>query len=639
MADLPKIDPAVAIAAIRDARPPETDRFTYLTIIEANLCPEILPALNDILQESAELTQEIGWDLVFNLVNLPGSEACLETIARLGNPREVVLKVLETLELLDTPSSDQEDAPTTVLPESVSREQKFVTLLGVLAIVHLRIKTKYPSRFLAQTLRTVIQTYDPTQEATAAVVNLIHNLSGRRRPALPNRKSSINVANPAQDGDASKNAPDPEAEAEVGGKNDKDGIQEEAMQQKLLLSFATCVLAKYTDSNDMGWATRLLEFYYPEKIPPRKVTAMKLYRQDEELLQRDGIIGRLVALIKDLGLDSCPKSHVDKLSEGPIVSDPLSTPDDYADPDDVALSTGGCIDLIAYWAFSATVFDADLPTPEMNILPEHLVLLEKLLGEDPESQIRQSPGTFQSLVAIGLWLHASDHISASSYKPATSPRTSDDEPSGFMQYLHLITLIALYSPRIAWRNSAIQLAGYVFHANPSEDDRLHILNDLLENCTFATLKAAAITWLREEMIAASSNPSSSSTIFSTPQAFDTLQYVIFPPFSSLSETPIEEVIDFFTQQMHFLMQAANFGLLLWSSDKWEHVLPPNADATVKERWFRPLYSAVERIGELKNDKDAEQLGPLLFELDVLQQRMVQMSESERFRVADVTDAA
>lgn len=411
------------------------------------------------------------------------------------------------------------------------------------------------------------------------------------------------------------------------------------MQQKLLLSFATCVLEKYTNANDMGWATRLLEFYYPEKIPPRKVTAMKLYRQDEELLQRDGVIGRLVALIKDLGLDSCPKSYVIKLSEGPIVSDPLSAPDDFSDPDDVALSTGGCVDLIAYWAFSATIFDADQPTPEMNILPEHLTLLEKLLDEDPESQIRQSPGTFQSLVAIGLWLHASDHISASSYKLARSPKADDEQPSGFMQYLHLITLIALYSPRIAWRNSAIQLAGYVFHANPSEDDRLHILNDLLENCTFATLKAAAITWLREEIIAASSNPSSSSTIFATPQAFDTLQYVIFPPFSSLSETPTEELIDFFTQQMHFLMQAANFGLLLWSSDKWVHVLPPNADATVKERWFRPLYSAVERVRELRSDKDAEQLGPLLFELDVLQQRMVQMSESERFRVADVTDAA
>ncbi len=88
-----------AIAAITESRPPATDRFTYLTILESHLSPEILPALDGILQD-AELTQEIGWDLVFNLVTLPGSEACLATIARLGNPREVILKVLEALELL-----------------------------------------------------------------------------------------------------------------------------------------------------------------------------------------------------------------------------------------------------------------------------------------------------------------------------------------------------------------------------------------------------------------------------------------------------------------------------------------------------------------------------------------------------------
>jgi len=289
-ADLPRVDPDVAIAAIRDARPPVTDRFTYLTIIEANLSREVLPALNDILQD-AELTQEIGWDLVFNLANLPDSEACLETIARLGNPREVILKVLEALELLDSDvaQSDDEDAPATVLPQIVPKEKKFIALLGMLSILHHRIKTKFPSRFLAQTLRTVFHTYAPTQEATAAVVDLIHNLSGRQRPALPSRKSSINVANPDRDGDASKNAPDPEAEG-------KDGTDpsELAMQHKLLLSFALCVLESYTRSNDMSWAARMYEFYNSEKLVPGRRTLMAAFREEQSLLERDAIVGRLV---------------------------------------------------------------------------------------------------------------------------------------------------------------------------------------------------------------------------------------------------------------------------------------------------------------------------------------------------------
>ncbi|KAK0646084.1 YAP-binding/ALF4/Glomulin [Cercophora newfieldiana] len=651
--ELPSVDSEKAIAAIRDARPPVTDRFTYLTIIEANLSPAVLPALDEILQD-AELTQEIGWDLVFNLVNLPGSETCLETIARLGNPREVILKVLETLELLDTatPQGDDEDAPTTVLPQVVMKEKKFVTLLGMLAILHHRIKTKYPSRFLAQTLRTVFHTYTPTPEATAAVVNLVHNLSGRQRPALPSRKSSINVANPDQDGDASKNAPDPEAEV----KDNKEDPSEVAMQRKLLLSFAVCVLETYTNQNDMAWAARLLEFYNPERVVPGRRTLMASFREDQQLLERDDNVGRLVALIKDLGLDSYSKQLLAEISENAPIKDPLAATDDAAGPNDVALPTGGCIALIAYWVFSTTIFDADQPTPDMNILPEHFALLEKVLEDDAEGQIRSSPGTSEALVAIGLWLHANNHISAAPYNPEINPSGSEDEPtSEFMQYVHLLTLVALYHPRLHVRNSATMLAGHIFHANPSEDDKLRILYDLIENCTFASLKACAITWLREEIIDASKTPSPGAgtassapapggSTFSTPQPLDTLQYVIFPNMNVVSSMEAFELLDFLRQNVPFLLQAVNFGLFLWSSSKWKHVLPANADATVKERWFRPLSEAVDAIrtamrGSLKNEDEVEEARSLLGDLDVLGERMMALADAEGFKAAEEADRA
>jgi len=301
MADKPsKPDTAKAIEAIREARPPATDRFTYLTIIEANLCPEVLPTLNEVLQD-AELTQEIGWDLVYNLVNLPGSEKCLETVARLGNPREVILKVLETLELMadeeeveENEEVDQDEQTDNDEPQQklvVSRTHKFITLLGMLAILHKRIKTKYPSRFLAQTLHTVFSTYKPaSHEMTAAIVNLVHSLSGRRRPPLPTRQSSVNVANPDQDGDSSKNAPDPEADNKEG----KEDPTEAELQRKLLLSFVTCVLEAYVNGNDMAWAARLLEFYNPARVVPGRRTLMAAFRENRELQARDSMVGKLV---------------------------------------------------------------------------------------------------------------------------------------------------------------------------------------------------------------------------------------------------------------------------------------------------------------------------------------------------------
>jgi hypothetical protein len=88
-----------SIKAIKDSRPPTTDYLTYLTIVESHLSPAILPTLNEILQD-AELTQNIGWDLIQLLLPLPESGECLATIACIGNPKEVVLKVTEALTLL-----------------------------------------------------------------------------------------------------------------------------------------------------------------------------------------------------------------------------------------------------------------------------------------------------------------------------------------------------------------------------------------------------------------------------------------------------------------------------------------------------------------------------------------------------------
>lgn len=302
-------DTSKAIEALTESRPPATDRFTYLTILEKVLSPAILPTLNDILQD-AQLTQDIGWDLVDMLVPIQGCEPCLETVARLGNPRETIIKVLEVLEGLQIAADDapddfpdagddadddddaQDDSSSkrpAIAPEEATR--RFIILLGVLAILHKRIKTKYPSRFLANSLLTAYKTYQPNQEMTASVINLVHSLSGlsgqNPRPHLPTRKSSIEVANPDQRGDASRNAPDPEAEMEL-------DPEEEEVQRRLLLSFTSCVLESYVNANDMQWSRRLLEFYNPEKVVPGRKTATQAFREDQDLANRDTTVGKLV---------------------------------------------------------------------------------------------------------------------------------------------------------------------------------------------------------------------------------------------------------------------------------------------------------------------------------------------------------
>lgn len=276
-----------SITAIKEGA--KEERFTYLTILQYHVTsPEILPTLNEILENDAQLTQDIGWDLVQMLLGIEGSETCLETVARLGNPREVIIKVMEALEGLTETSHDA----AAVLAEGTAPDPptnvpgKFITLLGMLAILLRRIKTKYPSRFLGSSLIKVYEAYQPTPEMTASVTNLVRSLSGAKRPPLPTRKSSINIANIDRNGDASKNAPDPEAEQE-------DPL-EEKMQQKLLQSFVTCILQRYVNENEMQWSPRLLEQYHPEKKIPGRKSISQSYSEDDVLEQRDAVVGQLV---------------------------------------------------------------------------------------------------------------------------------------------------------------------------------------------------------------------------------------------------------------------------------------------------------------------------------------------------------
>ncbi|KAL1836554.1 hypothetical protein VTK73DRAFT_5022 [Phialemonium thermophilum] len=344
---------------------------------------------------------------------------------------------------------------------------------------------------------------------TAAVVELVASLSGRRRPPLPTRKSSVNVTSPDKDGDTSRNLPDPEADKDAEeAPTDPD---EDEMQRRLLLSFVSCVLERYVNENDVAWAPRLLEYYNPTRLVPGRRSMLQAFREDKELLVRDAVVGNLVAVTRDLGLTTCSPTFVKQLVEGPVRNDPLGTLDETAGLDDVSLSTGGSICLVAYWVFSSAVFDADQPKPDMYIFPEHAALLGRLLQDDAQAAIQGAPGTSEAVVAIGLWLEDNKRISAS---PAALPTTAapgaatttkttavavataDDEEEGrreanFMSYHHLLTLVAVYHPSLAVRNAACALAGAVLHDDPSEQDRLRILEDLLENCMFANLKACA----------------------------------------------------------------------------------------------------------------------------------------------------
>ncbi|SPJ72679.1 uncharacterized protein FTOL_02408 [Fusarium torulosum] len=583
-----------AIQRLQESKPPATDTFTYLTIIETNLSPEILPTLQEVL-EDAELTADIGWDLVEMLISVPGSQNCLEAIARLGNPREVILKVVEVLES-NSESSEAGDA---------SASANFITLVGMLGILHRRLQVKAPSRFLHTTLQTVYQAYNPQgAETTAAVIDLVRSLSGIKRPALPTRQSSAKLETPFQESDMSKSAPDPEGDAGQTGEGESELVS------RILQSFVTSILEAYVNSNSLEWAARHLEYCNPERIVPGKPTMLQMFKQVEELQARDALVGQLVSVARDLGLAKLPSAEVKKVLQSPFAVNPLSVEPDARHPDAIKLSTGGFLCLTAYRMFASDIFDADYEQPDAHIFPEHHNLFKRFLGDEPQTQIENNPGTVEALIVIALWLHDQKRI--------TGPKAADDKDATFMSYHHLLTLVSVFHPSIRVRNAATVLAGHILHQDPDEEDRLNILEDLLENCMFSSLQACAVTWLREEIIAA--RKAGSKGRFADPGCLDTLQYTLFQDLEYLAETDMEALWEFWIQNAPFHLQVANFALFLFGGQGYKNLAPAGMAAAIEHRYVKPLLAAAQRLreeGEKKSADGSEQEAEVLMQLGIL----------------------
>lgn len=285
--------------------------------------------------------------------------------------------------------------------------------------------------------------------------------------------------------------------------------------------------------------------------------------------------------------------------EGPVHTDPLVAFDDFSSVDDIHFSPGGAVCLVAYWIFSKDVFESDSPQPEMYVFPDHALMLGRFLGIEMQSEILSSPGIADALLAIGLGLEHRNLIKGV------------EEPN-LMAYHHNLTLISVFHPDIQVRNAATSFAGSLLHSEPDDHNRLEILEDLLENCMFASLKACAITWLKEELITARQEKLSNQ--FSSPDVIERLQYSLFPDMLSLNEMSNDALIDFWAQNQLFLLQVANFAYVLFTGFK--ELVPAGMGAAVGQRFVEPLVAASEKLEKAEGADDDSRM-----QLSILKDRL------------------
>lgn len=589
------------------ALPPQTDYLSYLTLLEYNLTQDQLPTLHDLLQDTT-LTTNIGWDLVHLLLPLlPESKLCLQDVARLGNPREVVLKVTELLEHLGLPDEDVEeqeddedgdpsdDVPTTSLgdiklneeekniappsytkdteatppsdaepPKPPSKALKFRSLVLMLQTLHPRIKTKYPSRFLSTSLQAILPAYASTAhdpEVTEAVITFVKSLSGTSRPKLPPRMSSISVL--AHKEEEPESAPDPE------GNDGSVGSDEENLQTRLLQSFLTYVIEAYMVSlpavedgyiPGLAWSSRLQEKLHPEKNIPGRRTLTDIFALSD-LHSRDTMIGQLAALARDLSLTSEELlATITKPDEDP--SSPIE--DLPSSASDVPLSRPGSLYLFAVTAAAFTLFDAPTSLPSLTIFPQFSTLLPTFIGVSTPSSAGSEP---PSLIDAVLFLGAYIVSTASIYAP--------ESDEAFNETIQRLSLLSANTPVSSLRFHAHQLTAEILHSHPKEEMRLAYIKDTLKHCPYENLKASAVGWLKTELLIAdkaysavlSSNspPEVRDWLFATPVALTSLSYELFT-IDNIAEEPFpEDSMRWFSNLQPFWLAVLNLLYLILCS--------------------------------------------------------------------------
>lgn len=663
------------------ALPPASDYLTYLTIVEYNLTTASLPILHKVLQDET-LTTNIGWDLVHILVPLlPESEQCLQDIARLGNPREVILKVTESLRLVDYGSATEDDDEEAVAPGAVDvRDQahaesstypvktkpaeqaqegsestqmvevqpplplavnQCTALLSMLAILHPRIKTKYPTRFLSTTLQAVLATFSNAsthrEVILMAIVQLVKTVMGIKRPMLPARKSAGIL--PTITREISRTADDPE-----GAADSKSDAGELAMQARLLQSFVTHVTEEYLlnliDEGDvpgMAWCSRMMEKLQPERIVDNSTSFTRRFSQEDRLHQRNDNVGQLVTLAQDLKLtDQALLSAAMTVEELPALGHEEDDPPISAE--DIPLSRLGSLLLYTAKQVSTIFYDRPTLTPQMNIFPAHREVLKKclaspghgtgFLGNEPQALI-------DAVLALGLICLEENEIG------------EPDSDEQFNEYLQVTALLSSSCPSPNLRGHAHYLSSTILRSQPDDSVRLAFIRDTLEHCPFENLKVSAVGWIKGETIEAngptavpghehdqSGAADHETSIFATPLALESLGPYLFPSLhADLVTSPVREAWVTFQTNVSFYLASLNFIYLLLHAKQLHQRLDVRelwTNVDIAGSFLQPLRDAnarfkkgMDRGGDLAGEKS----DTVLAELNLLDETIKRVTKA------------
>lgn len=276
--------------------------------------------------------------------------------------------------------------------------------------------------------------------------------------------------------------------------------------------------------------------------------------------------------------------------------------------ENIPLARGGALFLISSSIFSSILFGSQTPQPTLSIFPDHTKLLKTFIHTNaPETIGSEDPGVIDGVLAIGLWLEHENRF-------VSGPLEDED----FLQHLQSLSLLSANNPSPTLRYAAHALTSSILHAHPVDRVRLTFITDTLEECPYDSLKASAVSWLKEEIITAEERKS--ENVFASTAALTAAQPYLFPNNTGLSELDSHELIDALVQTYPLHMAVVNF-LYFIGGKKYEHVVPTGMKGVVEEIYLNPLKVAQEKALLVLQSGTEDGSDRMMFEIQLLGERI------------------
>ncbi|KAL7273563.1 YAP1-binding protein 1 [Rhizina undulata] len=689
-----------AIAAIKLAADeiPADDFLSYSTILDVHLSysleafpPEeqlqLLEVLGEILDTKEDLARDISWDLISVLLpflesphepTVSAAEKNIKIAAAKGNPREVFIKAVESLSSLSTSSihsgyasdedhpthsGDESEEPNEILKKHLDRQQrkkaskqhlikKYITLLSALSIVHPRITTKFPSRFLSTELTTLLRVFTKVVEVSdrSEVNSVVKSLLGfvmlvkpeltlpkpsksiGQRPPLPPRTSIGSTFSPIERRDSEPIVPE------------EANSPEALLQARLLVSFLSYLLEVYllrtrrgsiephprpsehghqhthlmpvgiSDGGErgleLGWAAAYdgeVTRKGKSKVPGGR-TAIDVERAErEQMSDVKPIVSEIVSLCDELGINYTELLKLCTEDQTPTTTEEDSEDTDLPAPkaaSEVPISPLGALFLLSHRLTTA-------PTSPIRIFHEHAMLTRNYLIFNPG---QSQPAVIDAVLFLGAQALHDKGL-------GEIPETVEE----FLIYLQNFGVTSATSSSAQSRFLAHQHFSGCLRKHPDEAVRLAWVRDTLEHCPFESLKAAVVGILKDEIIhatfsssgedSAPSTPGSANSIFASPLVIEELEKFLFPDMKQVFAGNEQQNWDAFKSLYPTIMATVNLYYFLLLSPATRDrlgVARKENIARIEERYLGPLGKVVQGFkGAEEGQMEVEVLGDLL----------------------------